>query len=106
MPACLMYLDFFSISAQNKALTVTANCCVGLLPEELCLVVECLPILATRLAHEDKQSVELACMSLARLADSYKLDTARLAQLARAGMHSQDIMIYYSWPELVCTVRI
>ena len=27
VPACLMYLDFFSISAQQKALTVTANCC-------------------------------------------------------------------------------
>lgn len=83
VPACLMYLDFFSISAQNKALTVTANSCVGLLPEEFCLVQEALPVLATRLAHEDKQSVELACMSLARLVDSYKLDTARLAQVAR-----------------------
>merc|ERR1719347_942427 len=30
VPACLMYLDFFSISAQNKALTVTANCCQGM----------------------------------------------------------------------------
>ena len=32
VPACLMYLDFFSISAQNKALTVTANCCQGEMP--------------------------------------------------------------------------
>ena len=83
VPACLMYLDFFSISAQNKALTVTAHCCQGLLPEEFGLVQESLPILATRLAHEDKTSVELACMSLARLVDSYKLDTAKLAQVAR-----------------------
>ena len=27
VPACLVYLDFFSISAQNKALAITANCC-------------------------------------------------------------------------------
>ena len=33
-----MYLDFFAIPAQNKALTVTANCCQGLLIEEFTLV--------------------------------------------------------------------
>ena len=27
VPSCLMYLDFFAIPAQNKALTVTSNCC-------------------------------------------------------------------------------
>ena len=27
VPACMVYLDFFSISAQNKALAITANCC-------------------------------------------------------------------------------
>ena len=27
VPACFAYIDFFSISAQNKALAVTANCC-------------------------------------------------------------------------------
>jgi hypothetical protein len=80
---------------------VTANCCVGLLAEEFCLVAECLPILATRLAHEDKQSVELACMALARLADSYKLDTAKLAQVARPDILSNLQRLLVTQPALV-----
>ena len=32
--SCLTYLDFFGITAQRNALSITANCCSGLLPEE------------------------------------------------------------------------
>ena len=32
--SCLTYLDFFGITAQRNALSITANCCTGLLPEE------------------------------------------------------------------------
>eukprot|EP00092_Neocalanus_flemingeri_P014477 GFUD01015622.1.p1 GENE.GFUD01015622.1~~GFUD01015622.1.p1 ORF type:complete len:1754 (-),score=538.42 GFUD01015622.1:509-5770(-) len=83
VPACLMYLDFFSISAQNKALTVTANCCQGLLVEEYSLVSEALPVLSSRLIHDDKKSVDTACLALSRLADSYKHDTKKLTEIAR-----------------------
>ena len=83
VPACLMYLDFFSISAQNKALTVTANCCQGLLVEEYPLVSEALPVLSSRLVHDDKKSVDTACLALSRLADSYKHDSKKLTEIAR-----------------------
>ena len=46
-----MYLDFFSISAQ--ALTITANCCQGLLLEEYPLVVDALPVLSSRMINDD-----------------------------------------------------
>ena len=48
-----MYLDFFSFSAQNKALTITANCCQGLLLEEYPLVVDALPVLSSRMINDD-----------------------------------------------------
>ena len=53
-----MYLDFFSFSAQNKALTITANCCQGLLLEEYPLVVDDLPVLSCRMINDDKKSVD------------------------------------------------
>jgi len=83
LPACLMYLDFFSISAQVKALTITANSCQGLQAEEFVLVQEAIPIISSRLRNEDKKSVDLACQALSRLADSYKLDKDRVAEIAK-----------------------
>lgn len=50
--ACLMYLDFFSINAQRAALAITANCCHNLLPEELHLVSQSLPLLSSRLTQQ------------------------------------------------------
>ena len=83
VPSCLMYLDFFSISAQNKALAITANCCQGLLLEEYPLVVDALPVLSSRLNHDDKKSVDTSCLALSRLADSYKHDIKKLTEIAR-----------------------
>jgi len=83
VPSCLMYLDFFSISAQNKALTVASNCCLGLLSEEFPLVKEAICTLASRLTNDDRKSVETACLALSRLADSFKLDAAKLQEIAK-----------------------
>ena len=53
-----MYLHFFSISAQNKALVITVNSCQGLLLEEYPLVVDALPVLSCRMINDDKKSVD------------------------------------------------
>ena len=45
---CLTFLDFFSISAQRNALTITSNCCQNLLPEEFVHVADALCILSSR----------------------------------------------------------
>ena len=67
-PSCLMYLDF-SISAQNKARTNTANCCQGQLLEEYPLASDALPVpvLSSRLIHDDEKSVDTSCLALSRL---------------------------------------
>ncbi len=46
--ACLMYLDFFSITAQRNALAIAANCCQALTPEEFIHVQDALAVLSTR----------------------------------------------------------
>ena len=50
--ACLMYVDFFSLTAQRAALAITANCCLSLTQEEFHLVSDNLHILAERLTHQ------------------------------------------------------
>lgn len=67
--ACLTYLDFFSISAQRAALTIAANCCQSLGPEEFPLVGDSVALLSGRLSASDRKSVESACLALARLVD-------------------------------------
>ena len=67
----------------QKVLTVTANCCQGLLVEEFSLVSDALPVLSSRLNHNDKKTMDTACLALSRLADSYKHDTKPLTLLAR-----------------------
>ena len=73
VPSCLMYLDFFSISAQNKAWTNTANCCQGQLLEEYPLARDALPVLSSRLIHDDKMLVDTSCLALSRLSRSSDL---------------------------------
>ena len=67
-----MYLDF-SISAQNKAWTNTANCCQGQLLEEYPLARDALPVLSSRLIHDDKMLVDTSCLALSRLSRSSDL---------------------------------
>ena len=50
--ACLMYVDFFSLTAQRAALAITANCCLSLTQDEFHLVSDNLHILAERLTHQ------------------------------------------------------
>ena len=64
-----MYLEF-SISAQNKAWTNTANCCQGQLLEEYPLARDALPVLSSRLIHDDKMLVDTSCLDLSKLSRS------------------------------------
>lgn len=80
--ACLTYLDFFSINAQRAALTITANCCLNMHPEEFHFVAESLPLLARLLAQQDKKSVESVCSAFCRLVESFQYDPKRLQEIA------------------------
>ncbi len=50
--ACLMYLDFFSITAQRAALAVSANCCQNMNTDEFHYVRESLALLSNRLSQQ------------------------------------------------------
>ncbi|XP_006820136.1 E3 ubiquitin-protein ligase TRIP12-like [Saccoglossus kowalevskii] len=80
--ACLLYLDFFSITAQRAALTVAANCCQNINLDEFHFVADSLPLLSGRLQHQDKKSVESCCLCFARLVDNYQNDAKLLQEIA------------------------
>ena len=50
--ACLMYLDFFSITAQRAALAVSANCCQNINTDEFHYVRDSLSLLSNRLSQQ------------------------------------------------------
>ncbi|CAN7997409.1 unnamed protein product [Ixodes pacificus] len=84
--ACLTYLDFFSISAQRAALTIAANCCQSLGPEEFPLVGDSVALLSGRLSASDRKSVESACLALARLVDCLAGHRGLLQEVASQGL--------------------
>ncbi|KAK0097330.1 hypothetical protein PV326_002415 [Microctonus aethiopoides] len=82
--ACLKFVDFFNITAQRAALTITANCCQNLHPDDFHLVTDSLTLLTTRLANQDKKSVECVCQAFSRLVDSFQHDPVMLHKIITA----------------------
>ncbi|XP_073982784.1 E3 ubiquitin-protein ligase ctrip isoform X4 [Rhodnius prolixus] len=101
--ACLMYLDFFSINAQRAALAITANCCHNLLPEELHLVSQSLPLLSSRLTQQDQKSVESVCLALSRLVESLQSDPPKLMQIASTELLTNLQQLLVVSPPLINT---
>ncbi|XP_015608368.1 E3 ubiquitin-protein ligase TRIP12 isoform X2 [Cephus cinctus] len=82
--ACLKFVDFFNITAQRAALTITANCCQNLHPDDFHLVADSLSLLTGRLANQDKKSVECVCQAFSRLVDSFQHDPVMLHKIINA----------------------
>ncbi|XP_014232904.2 E3 ubiquitin-protein ligase TRIP12 isoform X2 [Trichogramma pretiosum] len=82
--ACLKFVDFFNIAAQRSALTITANCCQNLHPDDFHLVVDSLPLLTSRLTNQDKKSVECVCQAFSRLVESFQHDEVMLYKIVNA----------------------
>lgn len=82
--ACLKFVDFFNITAQRAALTITANCCQNLHPDDFHLVADSLPLLTSRLTNQDKKSVECVCQAFSRLVDSFQHDPVTLHKIINA----------------------
>ena len=80
--ACLTYIDFFSMTAQRNALQITANCCQNMIRDEFANIKPSLPILAQRLTHADKKSVESVCTVFARLVENFQQDHEILQEIA------------------------
>lgn len=79
--ACLMYLDFYSMNAQRTALTIIANCCQNILPQEFSLVQDSLPILSGWLTHQDEKSVESICLAFSGLVECFQHDHDSLMKI-------------------------
>lgn len=85
--SCLAYLDFFSMNAQRSALTITANCCAHLGPDDWSLIKPCVPILAQRLDpggcdNPDKKSIDCACAALSRIVEAFQNNPDVLEEVA------------------------
>ncbi|XP_071085244.1 E3 ubiquitin-protein ligase TRIP12-like isoform X2 [Haliotis cracherodii] len=101
--ACLMFIDFFSISAQRSALTVTANCVQSLSSEEFHYVRDSLPLLSGRLSHQDKKSVESVCLCFSRLVDNFQSDQRLLKEIAVHGLLSNIQQLLVVSPPVIST---
>jgi hypothetical protein len=84
--ASLAYLDFFSLTTQRRALSVTANCCYSLSEEDFPLVVDAVPILTARLQRQDKKSVESCCQCFSRVVESFSSNQTILRQIVTTAL--------------------
>ncbi|XP_066267756.1 E3 ubiquitin-protein ligase TRIP12-like isoform X2 [Branchiostoma lanceolatum] len=103
LAACLLYLEFFSINAQRTALAIAANCCQTITPEEFHMVQGSLPLLSSRLQHQDKKSVESVCLAFARLVDNFQHDAKLLKELTGHGLLTNIQQLLVVSPPIIST---
>lgn len=103
MSACLLFLDFFSISAQRSALSVAANCCHSIGVGDFHLVADSIPILSGRLQHQDKKSVESCCVAFSRLVESFQTNEKHLGELASHGLLNNLQQLLMMTPPVIST---
>ncbi|XP_052815932.1 E3 ubiquitin-protein ligase TRIP12-like isoform X2 [Mya arenaria] len=101
--ACLMYLDFFSINAQRCALAITANCVLNMTSEEFHYIRDSVPMLSSRLSHQDKRSVESVCLCFARLVDNFQNDRRVLKEIAVQGLLTYIQQLLVVSPPVIST---
>lgn len=99
--ACLTYIDFFSITAQRNSLKITANCCQSMVKEEFVHIQPSLSILAQRLTHSDKKSVESVCTVFARLVENFQRDATILKEIASHGVLKNLLALLIVQPVVV-----
>lgn len=99
--ACLVYVDFFSIAAQRAALSITANCCHSLTPDQFHLVQPNLSVLSQRLSHQDKKTVESVCLTFSRLVHTFKSDPVKLKEIADKGLLCNVQQLLLTTPPLM-----
>lgn len=104
VPACLSYLDFFTINAQRAALSITANCCQNLTREEFSFVQESLPILSSHLVkYQDKKCLESLCLAFSRLVESFFHHPKILQKLTENGLLNNIQQLLLVSPPIIST---
>ncbi|CAF3579298.1 unnamed protein product [Rotaria socialis] len=81
--ACLEYIEFFSITSQNKSLAIVANCCIHILSRnDFNHIRGHLENLSNRLRSDDKKTVEHVCSIFSRLVENFHRDSSILREIA------------------------
>ncbi|XP_048588238.1 E3 ubiquitin-protein ligase TRIP12 isoform X2 [Nematostella vectensis] len=103
LASCLLFLDFFSISAQRSALAIASNCCSSVGPDDFHYIEDAIQVLSSRLQIQDKKSVESCCLAFSRLVDSFQHDKAHLEDLAGHGLLTNIQQLLMISPPLIST---
>ena len=104
VPACLSYLDFFTINAQRAALSITANCCQNLTRDEFTFVHESLQILSCHLIkYQDKKCLESLCLAFSRLVESFQHHPVILQQITENNLLSNILQLLIVSPPIIST---
>ena len=81
--ACLEYLDFFSLTSQNKSLSIVANCCLHILTRhDFNYIRTHLDNLTNRLRSDEKKTLEYICSIFSRLVENFHRDPQILREIA------------------------
>ncbi|XP_050411436.2 E3 ubiquitin-protein ligase TRIP12 [Patella vulgata] len=99
--ACLMFIDFFSITAQRSALAVVANCLQSLTCDEFHFLRDSLPLLSSRLNHQDKKSVESVCSGFSRVVENFQSDQRLLKEIAVHGLLTNLQQLLVASPPII-----
>ncbi|ESP04180.1 hypothetical protein LOTGIDRAFT_136701 [Lottia gigantea] len=99
--ACLMFIDFFSITAQRSALAVVANCLQSLTCDDFHFLRDSLPLLSSRLNHQDKKSVESVCSGFSRVVENFQNDQRLLKEIAVHGLLTNLQQLLVASPPIV-----
>ncbi|KAG9453348.1 hypothetical protein H6P81_006252 [Aristolochia fimbriata] len=88
--AVLNYIDFFSPSIQNVALSTVANICKKLPSDSSSYVMEAIPILCNLLQYEDQKLVENVVLCLIRIVEGLSDNSETLDELCKHGLIEQS----------------
>lgn len=84
--AVLSFLDFFPMGVQRSAVATAANLCRGVPQDCFHFTVDAIPILTNLLKYQDHKIIEKACLSFARLVESFARNQNHLKTIASQGM--------------------
>ncbi|KAG5670792.1 hypothetical protein PVAND_001031 [Polypedilum vanderplanki] len=78
---CLSFLDFFSVTSQNAALTIVSNCCLNLKVQEFNFFRGSISLLTQILSKNDNKNLEQVCNIFCRLTEGFKDNSVILQEI-------------------------
>ncbi|OUC44812.1 HECT-domain protein [Trichinella nativa] len=98
---CLMFIDFFPLASQRSALHIVSNCCYHLTEKDFDYLANSLPILTQRLKSQDKKTVELMCVTFARLVENLIHSPDKIQKICEHGLLSNIQQMLIAVPPVI-----